>query len=449
MINFILASQFAAYHHLCKVLVYTLYFMTRSRVRLLTIIGTLTISAIIVIQGYWAIRMWNYKENEFSQTVKVALYRVAKQLVELNGSVLPNTSIVNQMSANYFVVNVNDKITADHVEYFLRKEFQKVLINEDFEFGIYDCSNDQVVYGNYIKANSEPVNALTEKSFLPTHEGFTYYFGVLFPNRNTALMANLKYVFILSILLLIALVVFVYSIFVIVRQNELSELQKDFINNMTHEFKTPLASILLANNAIAGNKKFAGDTSLTRLTGIISQQSKRLISHVEKILDLAKLEKNKFLLFPEKVDLRQVITEMMPAIDLRLNDLNGSLNVDIPDEELWIMADRIHLTNIIDNLLDNAIKYTIENPVINLSVTNVRNKVMLCIKDNGVGMDDATLKKVFEKFYRSHTGNIHDVKGFGLGLFYVKNICNALDWKLKIESQPGQGTTILITIPRI
>lgn len=393
--------------------------------------------------------MWNYKENEFSQTVKVALYRVAKQLVELNGSVLPNTSIVNQMSANYFVVNVNDKITADHVEYFLRKEFQKVLINEDFEFGIYDCSNDQVVYGNYIKANSEPVNVLKEKSFLPTHEGFTYYFGVLFPNRSTSLMANLKYVFILSILLLIALVVFVYSIFVIVRQNELSELQKDFINNMTHEFKTPLASILLANNAISGNKKFAGDTSLVRLTGIISQQSKRLISHVEKILDLAKLEKNKFLLFPERVDLRQVITEMIPAIDLRVNDLNGSLNIDMPDDELWIMADRIHLTNIIDNLLDNAIKYTIENPVINLSVTNVKNKVMLSIKDNGVGMDEATLKKVFEKFYRSHTGNIHDVKGFGLGLFYVKNICNALDWKLKIESQPGQGTTILITIPRI
>lgn len=423
--------------------------MTRSRVRLLTIIGTLTISAIIVIQGYWAIRMWNYKENEFSQTVKVALYRVAKQLVELNGSVLPNTSIVNQMSANYFVVNVNDKITADHVEYFLRKEFQKVLINEDFEFGIYDCSNDQVVYGNYIKANSEPVNVLKEKSFLPTHEGFTYYFGVLFPNRSTSLMANLKYVFILSILLLIALVVFVYSIFVIVRQNELSELQKDFINNMTHEFKTPLASILLANNAISGNKKFAGDSSLVRLTGIISQQSKRLISHVEKILDLAKLEKNKFLLFPERVDLRQVITEMIPAIDLRVNDLNGSLKIDMPDDELWIMADRIHLTNIIDNLLDNAIKYTIENPVINLSVTNVKNKVMLSIKDNGVGMDEATLKKVFEKFYRSHTGNIHDVKGFGLGLFYVKNICNSLDWKLKIESQPGQGTTILITIPRI
>jgi len=393
--------------------------------------------------------MWNYKENEFSQTVKVALYRVAKQLVELNGSVLPNTSIVNQMSANYFVVNVNDKITADHVEYFLRKEFQKVLINEDFEFGIYDCSNDQVVYGNYIKANSEPVNVLKEKSFLPTHEGFTYYFGVLFPNRSTSLMANLKYVFILSILLLIALVVFVYSIFVIVRQNELSELQKDFINNMTHEFKTPLASILLANNAISGNKKFAGDSSLVRLTGIISQQSKRLISHVEKILDLAKLEKNKFLLFPERVDLRQVITEMIPAIDLRVNDLNGSLKIDMPDDELWIMADRIHLTNIIDNLLDNAIKYTIENPVINLSVTNVKNKVMLSIKDNGVGMDEATLKKVFEKFYRSHTGNIHDVKGFGLGLFYVKNICNSLDWKLKIESQPGQGTTILITIPRI
>jgi len=145
--------------------------MTRSKIRLITVIGTLTISAIIIIQGYWAIQMWNYKEKEFSQTVKVSLYRVAKQLVELNGSVLPNSNIINQMSSNYFVVNVNDKIQADNVEYFLRKEFQKVLINEDFEFGIYDCSNDQVVYGNYIKANSEPVGELKQKSYLPTHAG--------------------------------------------------------------------------------------------------------------------------------------------------------------------------------------------------------------------------------------------------------------------------------------
>lgn len=423
--------------------------MTRSKVRLLTVIGTLTISAIIIIQGYWALQMWNYKEKEFSQTVKVSLYRVAKQLVELNGSVLPNSNIVNQMSSNYFVVNVNDKIQADNVEYFLRKEFQKVLINEDFEYGIYDCSNDQVVYGNYVKANSDLVTHHNYKSYLPTHEGFTYYFGVLFPNRSTSLIANLKYVFILSILLLIALVVFVYSIFVIVRQNELSELQKDFINNMTHEFKTPLSSILLANNAIAGNPRLAEDKSISRLTGIITQQSKRLASHVEKILDLAKLDKNKYLMTVEKVDLIQVVESLRPAIELRIKSLDGKFTVDTDEKEIWIMADKIHLANILDNLLDNAIKYTIDKPEITLSASIVKNKVNLMIKDNGVGMDSMTQKKVFEKFYRSHTGNLHDVKGFGLGLFYVKNICNALSWKLKIESRPGSGTTIIITIPRI
>jgi two-component system phosphate regulon sensor histidine kinase PhoR len=423
--------------------------MTRSKIRLITVIGTLTISAIIIIQGYWAIQMWNYKEKEFSQTVKVSLYRVAKQLVELNGSVLPNSNIINQMSSNYFVVNVNDKIQADNVEYFLRKEFQKVLINEDFEFGIYDCSNDQVVYGNYIKANSEPVGELKQKSYLPTHEGFTYYFGVLFPNRNTSLIANLQYVFILSILLLIALVVFVYSIFVIIKQNELSELQKDFINNMTHEFKTPLTSILLANNAIAGSSKFSNDTTLAKLTKIISLQSNRLTSHVEKILDLAKLEKNKYLLNIEKVNLSEVIEEISPSIELRMSSLNGELIKELPDQDVWIEADKVHLVNILDNLLDNAIKYTLVNPIILLSVTIVKNRVILTIKDNGIGLDAATQKKVFDKFFRGHTGNVHDVKGFGLGLYYVKNICNALSWKLKIESQPGKGSSIIINIPGI
>jgi len=423
--------------------------MTRSKVRLITIIGTLAIAAIIVVQGYWVLQMWNYKEKEFSQTVKVSLYRVAKQLVELNGSVLPNTGIINQMSSNYFVVNVNDKIQADHVEYFLRKEFQKVLINEDFEFGIYDCSNDQVVYGNYIKANSEPIQNFKEKSILPTHEGFTYYFVVFFPNRSTSLIANLMYVFLFSLLLLIALGVFVYSIFVIVKQNELSELQKDFINNMTHEFKTPLASILLASGAISSNPKVKDDSVIQRLTGIIDQQNKRLISHVEKILELAKLEKNKFLLFTEKLELNNVIREMLPALELRIENVQGVMNINLSNEDIFILADKIHLTNVLDNLIDNAIKYSINNPVIYISSSIQKGKVILSIEDNGVGMDIVTQKKVFQKFYRHHTGNVHDVKGFGLGLFYVKNICNALNWKLKIESTPAQGTKIFITIPKV
>ena len=423
--------------------------MTRSKVRLITIIGTLAIAAIIVVQGYWVLQMWNYKEKEFSQTVKVSLYRVAKQLVELNGSVLPNTGIINQMSSNYFVVNVNDKIQADHVEYFLRKEFQKVLINEDFEFGIYDCSNDQVVYGNYIKANAEPIQNFKEKSILPTHEGFTYYFVVFFPNRSTSLIANLLYVFLFSLLLLIALGVFVYSIFVIVKQNELSELQKDFINNMTHEFKTPLASILLASGAISSNPKVKDDSVIQRLTGIIDQQNTRLISHVEKILELAKLEKNKFLLFTEKLELNNVIREMLPALELRIENVQGVMNINLSNEDIFILADKIHLTNVLDNLIDNAIKYSINNPVIYISSSIQKGKVTLCIEDNGVGMDIVTQKKVFQKFYRHHTGNVHDVKGFGLGLFYVKNICNALNWKLKIESTPAQGTKIFITIPKV
>ncbi|MBK9397311.1 MAG: HAMP domain-containing histidine kinase [Saprospiraceae bacterium] len=257
------------------------------------------------------------------------------------------------------------------------------------------------------------------------------------------------YVFLFSLLLLIALGVFVYSIFIIVKQNELSELQKDFINNMTHEFKTPLASILLASGAISSNPKVKDDSVIQRLTGIIDQQNKRLISHVEKILELAKLEKNKFLLFTEKLDLNNVIREMLPALELRIENVQGVMNINLSNEDIFILADKIHLTNVLDNLIDNAIKYSINNPVIYISSSIQKGKVILSIEDNGVGMDIVTQKKVFQKFYRHHTGNVHDVKGFGLGLFYVKNICNALNWKLKIESTPAQGTKIFITIPKV
>lgn len=421
----------------------------RNRVRWVAILGILAIITIIAVQGYWIYQLWNYKAKEFSQNAQVALFKVAQQLAELNESVLPNTGIVNQVTSNYFVVNINDNIKADHLEYFLRKEFQNFLITEDFEYGIYDCSNDQMVYGNYINTNEDPVEELKFKTKLPTHEGFTYYFGVHFPHTETAIVSSIMWAFFLTLLLIAAIAVYIYAIITIVRQNELSELQKDFINNMTHEFKTPLSSIKLATNALATTPIVEGETRLVKLTQIIDTQNKRLNSHVERILQLAKLERDKFLLQKEKIDLNELIDEILPATQLRVQESNGILNLDLLPGQVYVLADRLHLNNVIDNLIDNAIKYSLNNPSIFISSSRQKGKIYLTIADKGVGMNLNIHRKVFDKFYRHHTGNIHDVKGFGLGLFYVKNICKAHKWSLKIDSTLSIGTKITIIIPEL
>lgn len=421
--------------------------MNLTKFKLVAILGALAIGAIIAAHAYWVYQMWQYQERNFSQKVNMTLYRVANDLVDISGAVLPSSGLIKQVSPNYFVVNINNHIQFDHLEYYLKKEFQNSSISEDFEYGIYDCSNDQMVYGNYIN-NNYMLGLIPEKqSVLPTHESFTYYFGVLFPHKNVGLISNMKMALMLTLLLLIAVVAYIYAIFTIFRQNQLSEMVKDFINNMTHEFKTPLTSINLASSGLSRNPAIKSDQKLNRFTGIIDTQVKRLTEHVERILDIEKLEKNQYHLNLTKVNINEVIRSLVPATELRLESVNGSLKLDLVENLPEIEADKIHFTNIIENLIDNSIKYSIENPSILISSKFLTKTVVIEIQDKGIGIDFQSQRKVFEKFFRTHTGNIHDVKGFGLGLYYVKNICDGHKWKIKMKSALGQGTAVTIIIP--
>jgi two-component system phosphate regulon sensor histidine kinase PhoR len=426
--------------------------MSKNKIRWIAFLSMLAIASIILAQGYWVYQLWHLNEKQFSQKVKTTLAKVAQELVELNGSVLPRTKFINQITPNYYVVNINDNINIDILEYFLIKEFQEHHINEDFEYGIYDCSDNQMVYGNYIHLNSEYKSGIQPRvspSFLPTIAGLNYYFGVLFPNKNFGMIIDLKIALLLSLLLVGAILVYLYALWVIIRQNELSELQKDFINNMTHEFKTPLSNIKLATTAISDYPETANSGYIQRLTSIIGQQNQRLTNHVEKILDLAKMEKDHFVINKEPLNLQVVLDNLSESFRIRIEKENGKLEINMPAEPLIIQADPVHFCNILDNLVDNAIKYSPESPHIKINAVNEPSKVEISISDNGIGMDELTQKKVFSKYYRHTTGNRHDVKGFGLGLYYVQNVCKAHKWKIKIISKIEKGTNIIITIPKI
>lgn len=419
--------------------------MKNNTIQRVVLFGAFAIMGIIGIQAYLLKNTWNVKKKEFHEKVIIALQNVAKEFEKL-GSPLPAYDLINQVSSNYYVVNVNDVINANTLHYFLRKELEEVGLTEDFEYGIHDCETKKMVYGNYISYSAKIDSSVIEKNQLPIYDKYTYYFGVRFPNRSSQILSSMRLTLIFSIILFITILFFIYSIFVILHQKRLSEMQKDFINNMTHEFKTPISTIKISADVFLNNPQIREDKRLLQYANIIEEQNQRLNKQVEKVLQLAKIERDNFKLNLEKLNLHQLIHRILESTKLKVEKLGGHLDCALEASNAIVSADKLHLTNILHNLLDNAMKYCEEVPYISVRTEDAGNKIRLCIEDEGIGIPKEHQGKIFDKFFRVPTGNVHNVKGFGLGLYYIKNICEVHRWKVSVDSEWGKGTKISILI---
>jgi two-component system phosphate regulon sensor histidine kinase PhoR len=236
-------------------------------------------------------------------------------------------------------------------------------------------------------------------------------------------------------------------LFVILRQKRLSEIQKDFINNMTHEFKTPLSTIAISSEVLRDPKIISTPERLLNYASIIQNESHRLKQHVERVLQMARLEKSDVGLRKERLNLHEIIQEAVQNIHLSLQARDGQVKLELNAIESMAPVDKLHFTNVLFNLLDNAIKYNRQAPEITIRTTNTAKQICIEVIDNGIGITQDQLKKIFNRFYRVPTGNIHDVKGFGLGLNYVKLIVEAHKGKVTVESKPLEGSIFRVTIP--
>ncbi len=420
--------------------------MKNSTIFRVMILGVIAIAGIIAIQSYWVISSWNLNEEEFQKKVNLALYNTARSLADLNGHTLPARNVVRQRSGNYFVVNIAYEIETEDLEFFLQKELEALALNVDFEYAVFDCETDEMVYGNYVGYSPNPKPG-AKPGDLPKHSEFTYYFGVKFPTRTGYLLNRIQFSIIFSIILLMAIVFFAYSMRIILRQKQLSETQKDFINNMTHEFKTPISTMGISADVFLNAPAVQSDARLLQYARIIKEQNQRLNHQVEKVLQLARIERGNFQLKPERIELDTFLDEAIQAMQIQAEQKGGTIAGYFDTPGCMVLADRLHLTNVVNNLLDNALKYCRDTPRVEVRTHCEGRRVALTIQDNGIGIAKADLKKVFHKFYRVPTGNVHDVKGFGLGLYYVRNICAAHRWRIGMDSSPGKGTTVQISIP--
>ena len=421
--------------------------MKNSTIIRVMLLGVIALAGILAIQSYWVVSTWNINEEEFNKKVNLALYNVAKALVEVNGGTLPARDVVKQRTSNYYIVNIADEIDEKELEYFLQRELEELALNIDFEYAVFDCHTNAMVYGNYYSYTPGERKNL-ELGNLPKDNEFTYYFGVKFPTRSGYLFGKMQLSIFFSVILLITTFFFAYSISIIFQQKRLSEMQKDFINNMTHEFKTPISTIKIASEVLLNNPAVKSDARLIQYAGIIRDQNQRLNHQVEKVLQLARIEQRNFELNKEPIELGGLVREVIETVRVRVEELKGDLHFLPGPSPVWVLADRVHLTNILHNLLDNAIKYCNVVPDIDVQIGGNQKIAQLCIQDRGIGIAKEYQSRVFDKFYRVPTGNIHNVKGFGLGLFYVKNICHAHGWKLQLGSEVNKGTTIKIEMPQ-
>lgn len=419
--------------------------MKNRNLRLIILLAAISIIGIFIIQSFWFKKAFDLKEKQFNHNVTSALQNTAEALLNYQHLPIPLESMVYQVSGNYYVVTINGEIKTCLLEFQLKKELEKRNLLVDFEYGVYSCQTQRMIYGNYV--SFEKNKAPNGHKQLPVWQNDKFYFGVYFPNKSGDIIYQMGLWLFFSSLLLVVCFFFSYSLVVILKQKRLSEIQKDFINNMTHEFKTPISTIQVTTELLKKPAVNKQPELMENYLSIIQYETSRLKGHVEHVLQAAVLDKDKIHLNLEKTDVHECIKAAMNSLELLLTTKQGKITTAFNAERSNVLGDQIHLTNVLYNLLDNALKYSNSSPEVTISTENQKDKLCIKIRDNGIGINREHLRKIFDKFYRVPTGNVHNVKGFGLGLYYVRTIIKSHKGTIQASSKPHEGTEFIITLP--
>jgi two-component system phosphate regulon sensor histidine kinase PhoR len=345
---------------------------------------------------------------------------------------------------------LEQRIDRQFLERTLKTELRNYGINLDYKYAVksFIGQHEKHVFGQDFNTSSQPYFALLFPSDIDELRKPNYLY-VNFPKREGYLLKATGILVIPTVILTgLLIAIFVYTILIILKQKKLSIIKNDFINNMTHELKTPISTISLASQMLRDNTVSHTPKTIEHVSNVIYQESKRLSHQVEKVLQMAVFNEGRLKLKFKEVNLNSLISTVILNFELRVKNKNGELNSELKAENPIINGDEVHITNVIFNLLDNAVKYSKEAPVILITTENRKNGIVVSVKDNGIGIPKEHISQIFERFYRVPTGNVHDVKGFGLGLSYVKKIIDSHQGTIKVESTVNKGTKFMIYFPQ-
>ncbi len=420
------------------------------QIRHIILLGVTALLGIVTIQSYWLFTTWQMHQEKLDQKIWLALKNTMQQINILHDCLPNDLNPVQQMTETCYLVDVSCEYKQTNLEHLIHSQFNKLDVNIEHELAIFNCNKNKLEYigkfsgsGEKIASDGSLIDCLPKET-----SDLVYFFCINISGRTNYLINQMRLWILLSIVVLVIVMFFTYTIFSFFKQRQLAELQQDFINNMTHEFKTPISTINIASDVLVNFDNELVPEQFKNYSRIIKQENERLNQQVENVLRAARIEKGKSPMNYQKWDLHQLLDEVFNDgfIKSQSKEMVLKLHKNASNSIIW--ADRLHVTNVLFNLADNALKYNnSEEILIQIDTLNEGKYLLMKFTDNGIGILPKYQKKVFQKFFRVPTGNIHEVKGFGLGLFYVKQVCDTHRWNIQIESEVSIGTTYIFKIP--
>jgi two-component system, OmpR family, phosphate regulon sensor histidine kinase PhoR len=355
---------------------------------------------------------------------------------------------INQIVSQMFITpDFEKRVNPQMISKFVNRSLVENGINTQYEFAVFR-SNKQLTFKSKNFQKGRNMKYYNVQLFPDDFVNNQSYITVYFPNRTNIIFRSLGFMSVSSsILTLLLLFTFSFTLYIVLKQKRLSDMKGDFVNNMTHELKTPISTISLAAQMLNDKSISASDKNYDRISNIIADESKRLGYQVERVLQMAKFDQGDLKLNFHEISVHEIVESVISNFTLQVEAKEGILIPSLHADEDKVYADPVHISNVVSNLLDNAIKYTIEKPEIYIETRNRDQHLLLSVRDNGIGISKTNQRRVFDKFFRVPTGNVHSVKGFGLGLSYVKKIVEEHQGTILVESELGSGTTFIIKLP--
>ena len=419
--------------------------MRSSTLKWILLSTSVLIALIVMVQLYWLKKVYSFEEKQFNNNVVKSIRGVFEDLEMNDNPALNLQQLIDNPGLNYYLFKADTIPQKDSLIFYLQREFEDFDVLTDCKLGAYSSDSNRYIYAEYIPspASRYPVQQATD---LPVFSQRYDHILLYFPHRSNYILQQMNFWIISSVTLFIALIGLAVSLFYFYRQKFLADIQKDFVNNFTHEFKTPLAVMKIAADVLAQDAIMQHPNRLERYTAIIKNQTEHLQNQVSRLLRAAASENRKLPIEKEDLNTQTLIEQALSKVQPLIDQTGAKIEVKLEGNQHEIHADKAHLELAVVNLLENALKYSTD-PHIVIQTGLEDHDFYISVKDNGIGIEKKYQKNIFKKFYRVPTGDVHNVKGFGLGLNFVKKIIDAHDGKIKVYSIPGIGTEFRLFIP--
>jgi two-component system phosphate regulon sensor histidine kinase PhoR len=424
--------------------------MQKSTIRIIIILSAISLLGLVVTQTFWVMKAVNIAERQHDHRVNIALDEVINEMVTYQDTSISFSAAQAKLKVPPCKKTFFEVIDTVLLDRLMRKYIDYHRLNENYYYAIVQTRTDSIIYGSAPDMEKyrtrEPHKACL--SCLWNEEYF--HLEVYFPSQRRQIILEMSmWLGASGLFILVVILSFTFIITTIIRQKKLSEIKNDFINNMTHEFKTPISTISLAAEVLIKADPSVSMDRIQKYSRIIYDENQRMRNQVERVLQVALLDRGEFRLNKTEFDLHQLIRETIQNQCIEKCEEQTTFTWSLLAEQNLIVADKMHITNVIVNLVDNAIKYSRGETTIRIESKNTEGGISFSLEDNGIGMTHETIKHIFDKFYRVPTGNIHNTKGFGLGLYYVRNIIEMHGGHIDVTSEPNKGSRFEVFLPLV